>query len=83
MSSHKALGIREDVCFATSSSSCPTASSELVRDLSLKLELTLSNDNLVIISSRVEAAMGRAVRMELRELLGDDTYRLLDPAGDL
>jgi hypothetical protein len=60
------------------------SSSELVRDLSLKPELTLSNDNLVIISSLVEAAMGSAVRSEVRELLaGDDIYRLFDPAGDL
>lgn len=60
------------------------SSSELVRDLSLKPELTLSNDSLVTISSRVEAAMGKTVRMELRELMaGADIYRLFDLAGDL
>ena len=74
----------------TSFSSCPSSSSELtrlVRDLSLKLELTLSNDSLVMRSSLVDAAIGRAVRIDVRELLaGDELYQLgnaLDPPTDV
>lgn len=68
----------------TSSNSWPISSSESTRDRSLKLELTLSNDSLVIISSLVEAAIGKAVRMEVRELLTwEDGLYLLYPGDDL
>jgi hypothetical protein len=61
----------------TSFNSCPSSSSELIRDLSLKLELTLSKDSRVMISSLVDAAIGSAVRIEVSELFaGDEMYRL-------
>lgn len=56
--------------FPTSPSSWLFSSTELARDLSVVLELTLSKDSLVIISSRVDAAIGKAVRIDVRELLG-------------
>lgn len=83
------LSTRSGLGRFTSFSSCPSSSSELtrlIRDLSLKLELTLSNDSLVMRSSLVDAAIGSAVRMDVRELLaGDELYQLgntLDPPTD-
>ena len=70
--------------FATSPSSWPFSSSELARDLSVKLELTLSRDRRVINSSLVEALIGRAVRIDVKELLVDDgLYLLLLDEGEV
>ena len=56
----------------------------MARDLSVKLELTLSRDRRVINSSLVEALIGRAVRIDVKELLVDDgLYLLLLDEGEV
>lgn len=83
ISSISSSGLSCAPCLVTLPSSCPISSSELTRERSLKLELTLSNDSLVMISSLVEAAMGSAVRIEVRELLIGIGLYLLGPGDNL